>query len=379
MDGVGIGSLPDAERFGDDGANTLGHILQACPELSLPTLASLGLGAVTQQVNLPHSTRGIAYTRSAFRNPAKDTITGHWELCGAIQPQPFPTYPNGFPSSVIQSFSQAIGRPVLGNVVASGTEILEKLGQESRITGKPIVYTSVDSVFQVAAHEEAVHRKVLYTWCRRARKLLQGEHAVGRVIARPFRGRPGRFIRTEGRRDFTLPVPGKSLLDLACEQGHPVHAIGKINDVFSGRGIEKHWPAGNNEAIMAAFDQLQTHLDTGIVIGTLVDFDTLYGHRNLVKEFARALQEFDRWLHDWLSRCAAGDLVVVTADHGCDPTWPTTDHTREWVPVLFKTPSLSGPMRLPDLDTLSDVGATIAEAMGIAGMTQGRSFWRLIT
>lgn len=379
LDGVGVGALPDAARYGDEGANTLTHALTAHGQAHLPTLTGLGLGRVEGVVGL--AATGLAqgaYGRSALLAPGKDTISGHWELTGVILDKPFRTYPRGFPGRLISDFSAAIGRPVLGNVPASGTEIIERLGEAHLETGWPIVYTSADSVFQVASHEEVIPLSELYRICAVARELLTGEHQVGRVIARPFRGTPGQFWRTGGRRDFALVPPGPTLLDVAACVTR-VTAVGKVHDIFSGRGITQHLPAQDNAGVARALDAVVREAGPGLTLATLTDFDTKYGHRNDVAGWVRALEEFDAWLCSWSAALEPEDCAWLTADHGCDPTWPGTDHTREYVPLLVFGAMVRAGCRLGTRPTLADAGATVAEALGLLPLDQGESFWRDIT
>lgn len=379
LDGIGVGALPDAARYGDEGANTLAHALSAHGKAQLPVLTGLGLGLVEGVEGLPPTQlpRG-AYGRSALLAPGKDTISGHWELTGVVLDQPFRTYPNGFPSDLMSAFTAAIGRPVLGNVVASGTEIIDRLGNLHFRTGFPIVYTSADSVFQVASHEEVIPLDELYRICAVARELLTGEHQVGRVIARPFRGAPGNFWRTAGRRDFALCPPGPTLLELAARTTR-VTAVGKVDDIFSGRGITQRLPAEDNDRVMQALDAMVPGAGPGLTLATLTDFDTRYGHRNDVAGWVRALEAFDAWLGNWLDAFGPEDCALLTADHGCDPTWPGTDHTREYVPLLVFGAMVRAGHRLGTRPTLADAGATVAEALGLPALEKGLSFWGDIT
>ncbi|MGB4504459.1 MAG: phosphopentomutase [Syntrophaceticus sp.] len=360
MDGVGVGELPDAADFGDCGSCTLGNLAEAVGGLNLSCLGKLGLGNIIPIKGVPPVDEPLAaFGKMAMQSPGKDTTSGHWEMTGLILKTPFPTYPNGFPPEVIIPFEEKIGRKVLGNKPASGTEIIKELGAKHLETGFPIVYTSADSVFQIAAHEEVIPVPELYRICEIARELLTGQHGVGRVIARPFLGEPGNFWRTPRRRDFSLAPPGPTLLDSLSLSGYQVVAVGKVNDVFAGSGITLSLPAaGNREIFMRAVDAFKK-LDQGLVFATLVDFDTLYGHRNDVKGFAKALEEFDLWLPDALSEMREGDLVVLTADHGCDPTTPSTDHSREYVPLLMVGSEIR-PSFLGVRPTMADLGATLA-------------------
>ncbi len=370
LDGVGIGALPDAADYGDEDADTLGHLYAAVPWLSLPHLERWGLDRLLgRATGWPLG----AFGRAALSSAGKDTMTGHWELMGVISEVPFRTYPRGFPPEVIEEFERAIGREVLGNKPASGTAIIEELGEEHMRTGKPIVYTSADSVFQIAAHEEIIPVEELYRMCRVARDILRGEHQVGRVIARPFVGRPGSFVRTPRRHDFALEPPEPTALDRLSAAGVRVTAVGKIYDIFSGRGITDHVATKSNEEGMKALLELaRARTARHLVFCNLVDFDMKYGHRNDPEGFARALRKVDDWLPDMSASLAAEDLLIVTADHGCDPTTPGTDHTREFVPVIIVGREVT-PVDLGTRDTLADIGATVAEIFGIESTT-GTSF-----
>jgi phosphopentomutase len=310
----------------------------------------------------------------AEASAGKDSVTGHWELSGVVLSRPFPTYPHGFPPEVIAAFERSVGREVLGNVAASGTEILETFGPEHLATGKPIVYTSADSVFQVAAHVDVVAPAVLVEWCRRARGLLRGEHEVGRVIARPFTGRPGTFVRTPDRKDFAVVPPGVTILDAAAVAGVPTTAIGKVSDLFSGRGVGRSVPAKGNEACLAALGAVVEEGGPGLVFANLVDFDTLYGHRNDPEGYADALRSFDDALSRLLRGLAPEDVLVVTADHGNDPTTPSTDHSRELVPVLVTGRRVAPGRDLGLRRTFADVAATVAELLALDLPTVGTSF-----
>lgn len=381
MDSVGIGALPDAGLYGDEGSNTLVHTAQAVGGLQVPNLARLGLGWLVDAPGVERGERPIgAYGRMAEVSPGKDTTTGHWEMMGIQLERAFPTYPQGFPKEVIEPFVRRIGRPVLGNRPASGTEIIKELGELHMRTGFPIVYTSADSVFQIAAHEEVIPVDELYRMCEVAREILQGEHAVNRVIARPFRGEPGHFIRTERRRDFSLPPPRPTLLDWLKEAGFAVRAVGKIEDIFAGRGITDAVHTGNNEETLAATERYARESPApGLIFANCVDFDMLYGHRNDPVGYARALQELDAWIPRLLAALTPRDLLVVTADHGCDPTTPSTDHSREYVPLLIAGGMIRSGVDLGTRGTFADLGATLAELFGIAAlaspvMAAGRSF-----
>ncbi|HHW39975.1 MAG TPA: phosphopentomutase [Syntrophomonadaceae bacterium] len=366
MDGIGVGALPDARDYGDEGSCTLGNLAEAVDGLNLPHLGSLGLGNIIPIKGvLPRECPLAAWGKMAMQAAGKDTTSGHWEMAGVILKTPFPVYPHGFPPEVIEPFEAGIGRKVLGNKPASGTEIIEELGAEHMATGRPIVYTSADSVFQVAAHEEVIPVPELYRICEIARQILTGKHSVGRVIARPFIGKPGHFQRTARRHDFSLPPPRPTLLDRLTEAGYQVAAVGKVADVFAGRGITKAIPAAGNREIIGKALQAFQELEKGVVFATLVDFDTLYGHRNDIRGLAGALEEFDEMLPDFLNQLKSGGVLVITADHGCDPTTPSTDHSREYVPLLMTGTGVN-PRAIGTRPTMADLGATLAEYFGVA-------------
>jgi phosphopentomutase len=333
LDSVGIGEMPDAAEYGDAGADTLGHTLGS-REGDIPNLRAMGLANIRPLPARPAARPAGIFGRAATQSRGKDTTTGHWEMSGIITAKPFPTYPQGFPQRIIEPFERAIGRKVIGNKPASGTEIIKELGEEHVRTGRPIVYTSADSVFQVATHEGVVPLEQLYHWCEVARRLLTGADEVGRVIARPFVGEPGNFQRTEARHDYAIDPPEQTLLDRVKSAGLAVTAIGKIGSIFCHRGTTEELKAGNNNA---SVDQTLRALDTtrrGLIFTNLVDFDMLYGHRNDIEGYARALEQFDVRLPEIQRRMREDDLLMITADHGCDPGDVSTDHTREYVPVL---------------------------------------------
>ena len=375
LDSVGIGELPDAEEYGDAGSNTLANTARAVGGLSLPNLGKLGLGNLTGVKGMPPCQSPLgAYGRMAEASAGKDTTTGHWELAGLYSPRPLPTYPHGFPAGLIAEFERRIGRKTLGNYPVSGTVIIAELGEEHMRTGYPIVYTSADSVFQVAAHEEIIPVEELYGICRIARGLLVGEHNVGRVIARPFVGRPGNFTRTERRRDFSALPPAPTLLDHVLEAGGEVLAVGKIEDIFAHQGISRSVHTGNN---MASVDQTLAFMaqrTRGLIFTNLVDFDMLYGHRNDPQGFARALEDFDRRLPQITAALRDDDLLIITADHGCDPVTPSTDHSREYVPLLIYGAGVKPGVNLGTRETFADVAATVAELLGIDPPPSGTSF-----
>lgn len=333
LDACGCGALPDAAEYGDAGTNTLAHVADAVGGLDLPALAALGLGNVTPIRGVEPVERPAVHGRLWPLGPGKDTTAGHWELMGVVPPR-FPAYPDGFPPEVIERFSEATGRGVLGNAPSEGLRAIVEHGDEHLLSGALIVYTSQDSVFQVAAHTSVVPERELYAICAEARRILTGEHAVGRVIARPFEGERGAFRRTAGRRDFALPPPGRSYLDAICESGVPVHAVGKVSQIFAGRGVTVEHHAPDNPQAIDAVDRLLTEPGSALVFANLVDTDQLYGHRKDVRGFHRALREIDSAVARWRGALGAGDLLVLCADHGCDPAHPGTDHTREHAPLL---------------------------------------------
>jgi phosphopentomutase len=376
LDGAGVGALPDADRYGDIGSNTLLNVLTKHGPLKLPNLFDLGLARILKlpgSESMPAKKAGY-YGRLSPRSPGKDTTSGHWELAGLVLKQPFPVYPGGFPKEIIEPFKKAIGRDILGNIAASGTVIIDELGDEHLKTGAPIVYTSADSVFQIAAHEHIVPPELLYEWCRKARALLKGKHAVGRVIARPFKGVPGSFQRTPGRHDYSVPPPGDTLLDRVKEAEYPVAVIGKVADIFAGRGFTQHLPGGNNEAIAGDLEFLIDDLKRGLIWATFGDFDTVYGHRNDSEGFALALERFDLILGEILSDLKSGDLLFITADHGCDPTFPSTDHTREYVPLMARGQLLPADVYIGTRPTFADLAASAAEWLSLKSFKDGSSF-----
>lgn len=376
LDGVGVGAAPDAELYGDEGSDTLGNTARAVGGLHLPHLQRLGLGNILPVQGVPPVDKPAGgFGRMQERSAGKDTTTGHWELAGLWLEQPFPTYPEGFPSDVIDKFSRATGRGVLGNVVASGTVIIEQLGEEHMATGKPIVYTSADSVFQIAAHEDVIPVEELYDMCRVARELLKGEHGVGRVIARPFTGEPGRFTRTHRRRDFSLEPVAPTVLDRLVEQGIPVWGVGKIWDIFAGRGISESRPTqGNMHTLDETIRLLRTLEGPAFIFVNCIDFDSLWGHRNDPEGMARGLEQFDARVPEILDALRPGDLVLFTADHGNDPTTPGTDHSREYVPLLAWGPDMKEGVDLGTRSTFADVAATLAQFFGVDKPARGESF-----
>ncbi len=375
LDGVGVGALPDAGDYGDKGANTLLHVAQRCGGLNLPNLQRLGLGNIEPLPGVPPASSPLAaFGRMRERSAGKDTTTGHWELAGLIQEEPFPTYPCGFPEEIIGALAREIGIVPLGNVAASGTDILQRLGEEHLRTGRPIVYTSADSVFQIAAHEEIIPLERLYRICRTARRLLD-PHRIGRVIARPFLGRtPAEFRRTANRKDFSLPPTAPTVLDRLTEAGFEVHAVGKVHDIFCGRGITRHLPTCSDADGMEQTRRALAEVKKGLIFTNLVDFDTLYGHRLDWRGFGVALEDFDRRLPGLMESLTPTDLLILTADHGCDPTTPGTDHTREYVPVLLWHREGKG-RDLGVRATFADVGAAIAENFGVE-LAAGETLFR---
>ena len=375
-DSLGVGQAPDADDYGDAGADTAGHAAAAVGGLKLPTLASWGFGRLTAIAGVdPVDPAAAVVARMAERSAGKDTTTGHWEMMGVVLDQPFPTYPDGFPADVIDAFTAAIGRGVLGNKPASGTEIIEELGSEHLETGKPIVYTSADSVFQIATHKRVVPLEQLYAWCEQARALLKGENAVGRVIARPFDGDPGSFFRTKERRDYALPPAGPTVLEALERAGVRTLGVGKIEDIFSRRGLTGSDHTGDNETSLDATVRFLGEADgTTFVFTNLVDFDMVYGHRRDAEGYARCLERLDARLPEVVATLDDGDWLFITADHGCDPTAPGTDHTREFTPMVAFSPGGTSGHRLPDRNTFADLGATIAELFAVPFEGTGRSF-----
>jgi phosphopentomutase len=373
LDSVGIGEMPDADAYGDLGSDTLGNIAKQ-RRLNLPNFRRLGLANIKPLAELaPHEAPLGAFGRCTLASPGKDTTTGHWEMAGIHLEKPFPLFPRGFPPEIMNDFEARIGRRSLGNKAASGTEIIKELGEEHMRTGSPIVYTSADSVFQVAAHEEVIPLPELYKICETAREILRGPHEVGRVIARPFIGSPGSLTRTPNRHDYAVPPPKGMLLDQLAGRDIEIYSIGKIFDVFLGRGIRSHEKTKNNADGMAKTLGAMDTVERGLIFVNLVDFDQLYGHRNDVEGYARALEEVDAWLPSLEAKLREDDLAILTADHGCDPTTPSTDHSREYVPLLAYGKSARHGVDLGLRSTLSDIGQTVAENYGTA-IAKGVSF-----
>jgi phosphopentomutase len=379
LDSVGIGPLPDAADYGDVGRNTLGHIAESRP-LQIPMLVKMGLANIAPLKHLPPTATPIgAFGRGATHSPGKDTTTGHWEMAGIWLDQAFPVYPHGFPREIIDAFEEQIGRGTIGNKPASGTEIIKELGEEHVRTGKPIVYTSGDSVFQIATHEDVIPIAELYRMCEIARKILDGPNRVGRVIARPFTGPAGNFVRTTRRHDYAVEPPKPMLLDVLKDRSVPVFGVGKIHDIYNGRGIEDYVTTTGNADGMQKLSAATRERKRGLLFCNLVDFDMLYGHRKDVEGFAKSLEEFDSLLAEFLKQLSPSDLLMITADHGCDPDlrWKTTDHSREYVPILAFTPKNSSGANLGVRDTLADMGQSIATNFG-AAIPHGTSFLNLL-
>ncbi len=375
LDSAGIGAMPDAAHFGasDPASDTIGNIARI-RGLNVPNLARLGLGNIKPLTGIaPANSPAAAFGRCTLASPGKDTTTGHWEMAGIHLAKPFPLFPHGFPPEIMSEFETRIGRRSLGNKAASGTEIIQELGAEHMRTGSPIVYTSADSVFQVAAHEEVIPLWELYKICETAREILHGPYEVGRVIARPFLGSPGNFTRTANRHDYAVPPPKGMLLDQLEDRGVEIHSVGKIFDVFLGRGIRESTKTKNNAAGMAATLEAMEAQADGLVFTNLVDFDQQYGHRNDIAGYGGALEEFDAWLPQLERVMEPDDLAILTADHGCDPTVPGTDHTREYVPLLAFGPNAQSGVNLGLRASLSDIGQTVAENFG-AKIAHGESF-----
>jgi phosphopentomutase len=371
LDAVGAGELPDADQYGDEGSNTLANVAKVVGGLDLPNLEAFGLGNVEPLDGCPPQPGAPAIAgRLVERSKGKDTTTGHWELMGVVTAQPFPTYPHGFPHDVIDPFMHRTGRGVLGNKAASGTEIIQELGEEHQRTGKWIVYTSADSVFQIAAHEETVPLEELYEACKIAREILSGKHAVGRVIARPFVGEPGNYTRTPNRHDFSLVPRRPNYLSLVRDAGLKVHGVGKIGDIFAGVDIDESHPTKSNIEGITTTERLLRELDDGFVFVNLVETDMLWGHRNDPVNFHRCLQDFDRRLPDLLDALRAGDLFILSSDHGCDPTTPSTDHSREYALLLAYVEGRNANGARHDGE-FADVGATVNGWLGGKAPSRG--------
>lgn len=375
LDGAGIGAMPDAAEYGDEGSNTLVNTARALGGLSLPHLQEMGLGNLASIPGVPPNPACTAgYGVMLERSKGKDTIIGHWEMAGLITERPFPVYSHGFPREVIKEFERAIGREVLGNYAASGTAIIEQLGEEHIRTGKPIVYTSADSVLQIAAHEDVITVEELYQMCLKAQKILTGEHNVARVIARPFIGKPGNFIRTYNRRDYSMKPPKPTVLDALHNAGYQVIGIGKIGDIFSCQGLTKSiHTEGNPDSINHTVEAIHSS-KPGLIFANLVDFDSKYGHRNDPKGFAFGLQEFDERLPDIQNSMGENDLLIITADHGVDPTTLSTDHSREKAPLIVWGRRVVGCIDLGERSTFADIAATICDLFALPQWPIGKSF-----
>jgi phosphopentomutase len=379
LDSVGIGELPDAADYGDVGRTTLGHIAKSRP-LRIPNLVRLGLANIAPLKHLtPPAHPNGCFGKGATRSPGKDTTTGHWEMAGIWLDQAFPVYKHGFPRDLIERFEKAIGRKTIGNKPASGTEIIKELGEEHMRTGFPIVYTSGDSVFQIATHEDIIPVPELYRMCEIARAMLDGPHKVGRVIARPFTGTPGNFRRTERRHDYVVEPPRPMLLDVLAERKVPIFGVGKIHDIYNGRGVRSYGTTKNNVDGMEKLRAAMNERPDGLIFANLVDFDMLYGHRKDVEGFAKSLEEFDALLGPMLSAMQRSDLLMLTADHGCDPDNfnPSTDHSREYVPIVTYSPGGTHGVNLGIRQTLADMGQTVAENFG-GTIPHGTSFLSLL-
>ncbi|MDP2807960.1 MAG: phosphopentomutase [bacterium] len=378
LDGCGAGELPDAADFGDRGSNTLGNLSRAIPGgLVLPNLQAIGLGNITDIKGLPQnqSSKGC-WGKLTERSQGKDSTFGHWEIAGLVTEKPLPTYPRGFPPEIIEPFKKAIGRDILANQAASGTEIIKELGDEHIKTGWPIIYTSADSVFQVACHEDIVPLDQLYGWCQKARELLTGEHAVGRVIARPFIGLSGNYQRVGGhRKDFSLKPFKLTVLDHLKNSGLQVIGVGKIHDLFAGQGLSQSIHTDDNRDGMQKILKALPEFSHGLLMANLVDFDMSWGHRNDVRGFYQGLKDFDAWLPDLLKVLTRDDLLLITADHGNDPTTSSTDHSREYAPLLVFGPGIKSGIDLGTRESFADIAATLADIFGIVGTGQGKSFW----
>ncbi len=377
LDSVGVGHLPDAGSFNDDRTDTLRHIYEQAGRLDIPNLCAFGLGKITAVGCKTQEIIGC-YGKMGQQSPAKDTTTGHWEIAGLVLDSAFPTYPHGFPADIIKAFENKIGRKTLGNYPVSGTKIIEALGEKHLKTGRPIVYTSADSVFQIAAHEDIIPIENLYEYCRIARSILNGEHAVGRVIARPFRGTPGKFERhNAARMDFSVTPPDETLLDLLEKKGYITVGIGKIGDLFGHRGLSAEIHTHSNEdGVDRILEAIETYRkQKGLIFVNLVDFDMLYGHRRNTAGYAAALEAFDRRVPQILQAVSTDDLLIITADHGCDPTHDLhTDHTREYVPLLVYGSAIQKDVDLGIRATFADCGQTIADFLGAGKLAFGKSF-----
>jgi phosphopentomutase len=380
LDACGVGELPDAAEYGDIGAATIPNIAKAVGKLNMPNCRSLGLGNIVPIEGVsPLENPRACFGKMAEVSPGKDSTSGHWEIAGIILKKPFPVYPKGFPPNLVAEFEKKVGIKTVGNIAVSGTEIIKQLGKHHMETGDIILYTSADSVFQLAAHEAIIPLEKLYEICLTAREMLKGEYAVGRVIARPFIGEPGNFNRTAHRRDFSLEPPSDTVLDKMMQKEVATVAIGKIGDLFAHRGLSKTIKTADNNEVMAAITDAIRTSPYGLIFANLVDFDMLWGHRNDTKSFARGLEEFDQFLGCLLPGMKEDDLLIITADHGCDPTLKnSTDHTREYVPLLVYNKNISSGVNLGIRESFSDIGQTLAEIFGLGCSFPGKSFLKEI-
>lgn len=379
LDSVGMGEMPDSKEYGDEGSNTLGNIAQKMPGFTLPNLKKIGLGNIDGMVGIDSTENPEgSFGKCAEMSKGKDTVTGHWEISGIILEKPLNTYPNGFPKDIINEFEERIGRKVIGNTVASGTEIIKELGDEHVKSGNPIVYTSADSVFQIAAHEETISLDELYRMCQVARKMLVGDKIVGRVIARPFIGNSGNYKRTSNRKDFALDPFDTTMLDYIKQSGMPVMAVGKIEDIYNGRGVTDAVHIKNN---MDGVDKTIEYIKTdkrGLIFTNLVDFDMLYGHRNDIEGYGNALMDFDRRLPKIIESMKNEDVLIITADHGCDPTTLSTDHSREYVPLLVYGNKIKRGINIGTRRTFSDIGKSVLHMLEVNNKLFGESFYDMI-
>lgn len=377
MDSVGVGALPDADRFGDEGSDTVGHIVEAYPDIKLANLSKLGMCRLKPQLSCSGEVIG-AYGKAAEVFPGKDTTGGHFEIAGLALDKPFPTFPHGFPEGFMRDFEKAVGRKTIGNYAASGTEIIQVLGKQHVDTGALIVYTSADSVFQIAAHEDVVPIKEQYAICETARNMLVVDLAVGRVIARPFNGTEGSYTRTKNRRDFSFAPPGETIMTAVKNAGLEVAGVGKIEDIFAGVGLtQKNHTTDNDAGVTATIEYIRSDFD-GLVFTNLVDFDMLYGHRNNVKGYKEALEALDARIPEILAALSEDDVVLFTADHGCDPTTASTDHSREYIPILICGQRVKAGVDIGTRNTFSDIAATAAEYFGLKDWNVGTSFYQQI-
>ena len=377
LDSVGVGAMPDAHLYGDEGSNTLGNIADVLGGLELPNMESLGMGKIMPIKGISSSITPLGfYGKMSEVSAGKDTTSGHWEMMGIITGKPFPVYPNGFPKEITEAFIDKIGRRILGNKPASGTEIIQELGKQHIETGFPIVYTSADSVFQIAACEDVVPIPELYKMCEIAREILTGEHAVGRVIARPFVLKNGQFIRTDRRKDFSLTPPSSTVLDHALQKGLEVVGVGKIGDIFAHKGLSEEIHTHDNQDGIVQTIKCIRRFFKGILITNLVDFDMKYGHRNDVNGYADALKTFDNSIPEIMETLRKEDILFITADHGCDPTTPSTDHSREYVPLLVYGKGLGSPTALGIRQSFADLGATVTDILNLSPLPCGQSFYK---